>query len=87
MRGIVMTFDDIAGLIYETTCTAHLACSPETGEVDPSGPVSIIAADGSKATKVLLPGELELFAGEKKGTFEAELVNDSWRLIRRIGTN
>jgi hypothetical protein len=39
------------------------------------------------ATKVLLPGELELFAGEKTGTFEAELVNDSWRLIRRIGTN
>jgi hypothetical protein len=56
-RGIAMTFDDIAGLIYETTCTAHLACSAETDEVDPSGPVSIIGADGSMATKVLLPGD------------------------------
>jgi hypothetical protein len=82
-----MTFDDIAGLIYETTCTAHLACSPETDEIDPSETVSIIGANGSMATKVLLPGELELFAGEKKGTFEAELVNDSWRLIRRIAPN
>jgi hypothetical protein len=34
---------------------------------------------------MLLPGELELFAGERKATFEAELVNDTWRLIRRAG--
>jgi hypothetical protein len=66
--------------------TVHLACKPETGEIDPSGPALIIGPDGA-TTGMLLPGELELFAGERKATFEAELVNDAWRPIRRAGTS
>jgi hypothetical protein len=37
--------------------TVHLACKPETGEIDPSGPALIIGPDGA-TTGMLLPGEL-----------------------------
>jgi hypothetical protein len=68
-----------------TVIIVHLACDA-TGSVDPDGPVLIKTPDGSQTGR-LLPGEFELFAGDKVAQFEADLVDGTWRLIRRAGTN
>jgi hypothetical protein len=56
--------------------TVHLGCTA-SGEVDPSAPVVTVPEDGPPETGSLLPGEIELFGGERVATFEAERVGDT----------
>jgi hypothetical protein len=63
--------------------TIHLGRDDATGLIDPNAPVLIIAPDGSKHFGRLLPGEIDLFAGATVATFEVNLIDNTWRLIRR----